>query len=107
MFTYALARGVNRGWLDAAAYGPVAQAGWNGLTTRISNQGHITGTCIGTNYADDYVYYYNRPFVDDVHGYGPVLLAGSEMIHLLENKNFKIVATSAQPTLYVPKKPEN
>ena len=27
MFTYALARGVNRGWLDAAAYGPVATGG--------------------------------------------------------------------------------
>jgi unsaturated rhamnogalacturonyl hydrolase len=107
MFTYALARGINRGWLDAAAYGPVAQAGWNGLTTRISNQGHITGTCIGTNYADDYVYYYNRPAVDDVHGYGPVLLAGSEMIHLLENKNFRIESPGGRPTLYIPKKTEN
>ena len=78
MFTYALAKGVNHGWLDPAAYGPVALEGWNGLSTRVDDQGHITGTCIGTGYADDYVYYYHRPAVDDIHGYGPVLLAGSE-----------------------------
>ncbi|MGD0464086.1 MAG: glycoside hydrolase family 88 protein [Tepidisphaeraceae bacterium] len=90
MFTFALARGVNRGWLDASAYGPVAQAGWNGLTTRIDEQGHVVGTCIGTGYADDYVFYYHRPHIDDVHGYGPVLLAGAEMIRLLKNDHLKI-----------------
>jgi rhamnogalacturonyl hydrolase YesR len=90
IFTYCLARGVDRGWLDGAAYGPVAQTGWNGLTARISEDGRVTGTCIGTSYADDYVYYYSRPAADDVHGYGPVLLAGSEMIHLLSNDEYKI-----------------
>jgi rhamnogalacturonyl hydrolase YesR len=90
MFTFALARGVNRGWLDAGAYGPVAQAGWNGLTTRIDNQGHVIGTCIGTGYADDYVFYYHRPSTDDIHGYGPVLLAGAEMIRMLKNDHLKI-----------------
>jgi unsaturated rhamnogalacturonyl hydrolase len=90
MFTFALARGVNRGWLEAPAYGPVAIAGWNGLNSRISDDGHITGTCIGTGYADDYVYYYSRPSTDDLHGYGATLLAGSEMIRLLKNDKFKI-----------------
>jgi unsaturated rhamnogalacturonyl hydrolase len=90
MFTFALARGVNRGWLDASAYGPVAQAGWNGLTTRIDDQGHVVGTCIGTGYANDYVFYYHRPNIDDVHGYGPVLLAGAEMIRMLKNDHLKI-----------------
>jgi rhamnogalacturonyl hydrolase YesR len=89
MFTFAFARGVNRGWLDAGAYGSVAQAGWNGLTTRIDDQGRITGTCIGTSYADDYVYYYHRPTTEDIHGYGPVLLAGSEMISLLKNPHWR------------------
>ena len=39
----------------------------------------------GTGYADDYIYYYHRPAMDDVHGYGPVLLAGSEIVRLLKN----------------------
>ncbi|MGD0769225.1 MAG: glycoside hydrolase family 88 protein [Tepidisphaeraceae bacterium] len=90
MFVYALAHGVNRGWLDAGAYGPVAQAGWDGLTTRIDAEGHVTGTCVGTGYADDFVYYYHRPAVDDIHGYGPVLLAGSELIRLVRNTQFRI-----------------
>jgi len=89
MFTYALARGVNRGWLDASAYGPVALAGWAGLSTRIDDQGHVTGSCVGTGYADDYIYYYHRPDLDDIHGYGPVLLAGSEIIHFLRNPKFR------------------
>jgi rhamnogalacturonyl hydrolase YesR len=89
MFTYALARGVNRGWLDASAYGPVALAGWAGLSTRIDDQGHVTGSCVGTGYADDYIYYYHRPDLDDIHGYGPVLLAGSEIIHFLKNPKFR------------------
>ncbi len=90
MFTFAMARGVNRGWLDASAYGPVALAGWNGLSSKISEDGHITGTCIGTSYADDYIYYYARPATDDLHGYGATLLAGSEMIKLLGNEKLKI-----------------
>lgn len=101
MFTFALAHGVNSGWLDAGAYGPVAQAGWNGLTTRIDDQGHITGTCVGTGYADDYVFYYHRPHVDDIHGYGPVLLAGAEMIHLLKNDHLKIRSPErGSPVMY-------
>jgi rhamnogalacturonyl hydrolase YesR len=106
MFVYALAHGVNQGWLDGGAYGPVAQAGWDGLTTRIDAKGHITGTCIGTGYADDYVYYYHRPAPDDIHGYGPVLLAGSEMIRLIKNPHFKIIAPEkGNPAMYAEPRP--
>ncbi|HEX4053377.1 MAG TPA: glycoside hydrolase family 88 protein [Tepidisphaeraceae bacterium] len=105
MFTFALARGVNRGWLDASAYGPVAQAGWNGLTSRIDDEGHITGTCVGTGYADDYVFYYHRPQTDDIHGYGPVLLAGAEMIHLLKNDHLRIRSPErGSPVMYYQKR---
>jgi len=97
MFTFALARGVNRGWLDSSAYGPVAIAGWNGLMSQISADGHVDGTCIGTNYADDYVYYYHRPAMDDQHGYGPVLLAGAEMIKLVKNGHLRITAAKNRP----------
>jgi unsaturated rhamnogalacturonyl hydrolase len=88
MFVFAIARGVNHGWLDFATYGPVAVVGWNGLASRVDNRGHIAGTCIGTTYANDYFYYYHRPSTDDVHGYGPTLLAGAEMIHLMNNPRF-------------------
>lgn len=84
MFTFAIANGVNHGWLDADTYGPVALAGWNGLTTKIDAHGHVTGTCVGTSYASDYAYYYARTATDDIHGYGPVLLAGSEIIKMIK-----------------------
>jgi unsaturated rhamnogalacturonyl hydrolase len=92
MFCYALARGVDRGWLDAAAYGPVAASAWDALVTRIDPDGHVTGTCIGTGLADDYVFYYHRPAPDDIHGYGPVLLAGAEMIRLVRDPHFTVSA---------------
>ncbi|HWB54964.1 MAG TPA: glycoside hydrolase family 88 protein, partial [Tepidisphaeraceae bacterium] len=90
MFTYMFANAVNHGWLDAGTYGPVAIAGWNGLKTRITSNGQVDGTCVGTGYAADYIYYYHRPAMIDPHGYGPVLLAGSEIIRLLENPKIHI-----------------
>jgi rhamnogalacturonyl hydrolase YesR len=103
MFVFAIARGVNRGWLDASNYGPVAQAGWNGLSTRITDKGTIEGTCVGTNYANDAMFYYNRPAIDDIHGYGPALLAGAEMIRLLRSDKLRIDGGSSnRPVTYRP-----
>ncbi len=103
MFTYALARAVNRGWLSASSYGPVAVAGWNGLATRIADDGRVEQTCVGTSYADDAIYYYNRPARDDIHGYGPVLLAGAEMIRLVKNDHFTISAGAGAPIMFTEK----
>ena len=100
MFTFAIARAVNRGWLDAGTYGPVAIAGWNGLAGRIDADGNVTGTCVGTSYASDYPYYYNRTFTDDVHGYGPVLLAGAEMIKLLSNPSLQLSSKTGMVTVH-------
>jgi rhamnogalacturonyl hydrolase YesR len=91
MFVYGLARAINQGWVSPTTCGSIAQAGWNGLTTRINRDGQVEGTCVGTTFAGDQVYYYHRPAsVYAMHGYGPVLLAGAEMIRLLENPSFEI-----------------
>jgi rhamnogalacturonyl hydrolase YesR len=103
MFSFALARAVNRGWLDAQTYGPVAVAGWNGVCSRVDADGRIGGTCIGTSYAADYVYYYSRPAADDIHGYGPTLLAGAEMLQMLKNEHLKFVALPRNPIYVEPK----
>jgi hypothetical protein len=43
------------------------------------------GTCVGTGMAFDHAFYYHRPVnVFAAHGYGPMLLAGGEMIKLLK-----------------------
>lgn len=91
MFVYGLAHAVNQGWISPTTYGSIAQAGWVGLITRVNGKGQVEGTCVGTTFASDQIYYYNRPTsVDALHGYGPVLLAGTEMIKLLKNPAFKI-----------------
>jgi len=83
MFTYAIARGINRGWLDALAYGPVASLGWNAVAQQVNAEGQVEGTCVGTGMGFDPMFYAFRatsPYA--AHGYGPVLLAGAEMIAL-------------------------
>jgi unsaturated rhamnogalacturonyl hydrolase len=91
MFVYGLARAVNQGWLSPTTYGTIAQTGWIGLTQRINERGQVEGTCVGTTLASDQVYYYHRPTSPyALHGYGPVLLAGSEMLRMMENPNFEI-----------------
>jgi rhamnogalacturonyl hydrolase YesR len=83
MFTFAIARGVNRGWL-APVYAPVAQTGWQALATRVRADGRIEGICVSTTAAYDAVYYYNRPTdLGAMQGYGPVLMAGAEVIAML------------------------
>ena len=90
MFVYSIAHAINQGWVSAASYGPVAQSGWNGITMKVGADGSVNGVCVGTNYASEAGFYYARPAKDDVHGYGPVLLAGSEMIRLYNNPKISV-----------------
>ena len=91
MFTFAIARGVNRGWLQPL-YGPVAQTGWRALETRIRPDGTIEGTVVGTTAAYDAVYYYNRPTDPQaMQGFGAALMAGAEVLTMI--RNFEIQKT--------------
>ena len=83
MFVFAIAHGINRGWLDALAYGPVVSLGWNAVAAKVNAKGQVEGTCVGTGVGWDPMFYMYRPVhVLAAHGYGPVLLAGAEMIEL-------------------------
>ncbi len=96
MFTFCIARGVNRGWLENV-YGSVAQAGWRALERKVTEDGQIEGVCGGTNVANDMVYYANRPqSILAYHGYGPVISAGAEMIQLLKNFEVKSISSTFQ-----------
>jgi len=83
MFTYALAHGVNEGWLDLQTYGPPSLIGWNAISTKVNDNGQVEGTSAGTSMAFDAAFYYQRPVGTGPHGYGSALLAGSEMYKLL------------------------
>jgi len=80
MFTYGIARAANRGWIDAADLG-VARKAFAGLAKNVSPEGHVNGTCEGTNIGRDLDFYIQRQHpLDDIHGPGPLLLAGTELL---------------------------
>ena len=97
IYAYCFARGVNKGWLDAKAYAPAALLAWNAVATKVNDKGQVEGTCVGTGMAFDPAFYYYRPVnVYAAHGYGPVLLAGAEVINLLNNFSFEMNDSSLQ-----------
>jgi unsaturated rhamnogalacturonyl hydrolase len=97
IYAYCIAHACNKGWLDAAAYAPMAMLAWNAVTTKVNETGQVEGVCVGTGMAFDPAFYYHRPVnVYAAHGYGPVLLAGAEMLRLVRNNPFKINDSSLQ-----------
>jgi len=85
MFVFAIARGVNRGWLSPA-WAPAAQAGWRAVARRVRTDGQIDGICVGTTVAYDAVYDFNRPTERGaMQGYGATLMAGAETITMLRS----------------------
>jgi rhamnogalacturonyl hydrolase YesR len=85
IFAYSIARGINRGWLDPSAYASMVTLAWNAVTTKVNAQGQVEGTCVGTGMGFEPAFYYYRPIsVYAAHGYGPVLLAGAEVLSMLK-----------------------
>ncbi|WP_327433314.1 glycoside hydrolase family 88/105 protein [Streptomyces sp. NBC_01236] len=82
MFTYALSRGVQQGYLDAH-YATVAQRGYEGVLARISTgsdgRTNLTDISIGTN-VGDYAYYIARTrATNDFHGLGAFLIMNEQL----------------------------
>jgi rhamnogalacturonyl hydrolase YesR len=97
IYCYAIAHAINQGWLDAKVYGPMTLLAWNAVSTKVNAQGQVEGTCVGTGMGFDPAFYYYRPVnVYAAHGYGPVLLAGAEIIQLLKQHPFGINDSSVQ-----------
>ena len=97
IYAYCIARGIDKGWLDAKTYGPMCLLAWNAVTTKVNDKGQIEGTCVGTGMAFEPMFYYYRPTnVYAAHGYGPVLLAGAEIIYLINHFSFEMNDSSIQ-----------
>ena len=97
IYAYCFANAINKGWIDVKAYGPACILAWNAITTKVNDIGQVEGTCVGTGMAFDPAFYYYRPTNNfAAHGYGPVLLAGAEIINLLKKYSFTINDSSIQ-----------
>jgi rhamnogalacturonyl hydrolase YesR len=97
IYAYCIAHACNKGWIDVMTYGPMSILAWNAVSTKINDKGQVEGTCVGTGMAFDPAFYYHRPVnVFAAHGYGPTILAGAEIIELLNNYSFYINDSSLQ-----------
>jgi unsaturated rhamnogalacturonyl hydrolase len=95
IYVYSIARAVNRGYVDAKVYGPMLCLAWNAVASKVNAAGQVEGTCVGTGMGFDPAFYYYRPVSPyAAHGYGPVLLAGAEMITMIK-KSFPKMNDSA------------
>jgi rhamnogalacturonyl hydrolase YesR len=82
MFTFAVAKGVNQGWIEPR-YKTIAEEGWKGIETMINEKGQVNNICVGTGTSTAMIHYYKRPILlNDIHGLGAVLLAGIEVMKL-------------------------
>ncbi len=48
MITYAMIRGVRRGWLDAETFKPAIAKGWYAIKARVAEDGSLVDVCTGT-----------------------------------------------------------
>ncbi|MBQ2196947.1 MAG: glycoside hydrolase family 88 protein [Prevotella sp.] len=90
IYTYCLAHGINKGWIDPLSFGPVVQLAWHAVESSVNEKGQVEGVCVGTGMGFDPAFYAYRPVhVMAAHGYGPVIWAGAEMIKMLQQQHPK------------------
>lgn len=91
IYAYCLAHGIRQGWLSPEACAPAVLLAWNAVATKVSDDGHVHGTCVGTGMGFDPAFYYYRPVHDmAAHGYGPVVMAGAEVYALLNEGHIRL-----------------
>jgi len=100
MFVYALAKGINHGYLPRDVFEPVVLKGYRGIATRllkVSDNGKVSLSQVcnvaGLGYTNaagrprdgSFDYYISEPIIDNDHkGVGPLILAGIEVEALLK-----------------------
>jgi len=97
IYAYCLAHAVNRGWIDAKAFAPVALLAWQAVASSVNDRGQVENVCVGTGMGFDAAFYAYRPVhVMAAHGYGPALWAGAEIIRLIGQQHPKLNDSAVQ-----------
>jgi len=81
MITFALVRGMRRGWLDTATYRPAVERAWDAIRVRVPPNGRLVDVCTGTGKQKTLRDYYQRPAIlgPDARGGAMALLAATEL----------------------------
>jgi rhamnogalacturonyl hydrolase YesR len=89
MILTAMARGLQRGWIDRS-YAPVVERAWRALSAHIVEDGALVDVCTSTGAGPTARYYFDRPAIEgaDDRGGAMALVAAMEMLldSLQENK---------------------
>ncbi|MCC6507899.1 MAG: glycoside hydrolase family 88 protein [Pirellulaceae bacterium] len=81
MITYAMARGVQKGWLDAEKFKPAIERGWSAVKARVAADGTLVDVCTGTGKMKSLREYLDRTAIlgRDPRGGAMALLVATEM----------------------------
>jgi unsaturated rhamnogalacturonyl hydrolase len=86
MYTYAISRAVQRGYVDSAftATAKAAAAkGYKGVLTQVSTDSkgstHVKNICVGTNVGNASYYYGRTRATDDLHGLGAFIIMNEQL----------------------------
>lgn len=83
MFIYALATGLDKGWISYDEYGTVVAKAWDALAGYVNDKGETENVCIGTNAKDSKEHYLNRPTkTGNFHGQAAVLWSATAILRL-------------------------
>ena len=90
MFTFAMASGVARGWLDAALFGPAVRRAWLGTLEWLDKDANLGEVCVGAGHAHHVVgddpeaqrRYYDglERRAGDLHGQAPLFWAVTALL---------------------------
>ena len=85
MITFAMARGVARGWLEHDLYDPIIRRAWPAIQVRIAANGNLVDVCTGTGKQQSETAYYHRTAIlgRDDRGGAMALLASTELAEYL------------------------
>ncbi len=90
MITYAMIRGVRRGWLDRSTYSAAIDKGWQAVKARVADDGSLVDVCTGTGKMKSLREYLDRTAIlgRDPRGGAMSLLVATEMAQWVKENPF-------------------
>jgi rhamnogalacturonyl hydrolase YesR len=80
-FIFALAEGVDQGWLDAATYRPAVKKAWEALCGQLDDKANVMDVGVLTEHSNDESYYLQRPrATGNLHGQFATIWAATALL---------------------------
>ena len=89
MITFAIVRGMRRGWLDPEEWQPVVDQAWIAIKSRIGPEGRLVDVCTGTGKQKNLRAYFDRTAIlgKDDRGGAMALMVATEIAYWDRERN--------------------